>query len=231
MEKMLNSVLAENLVYNNRFATRKLNAEQLTAENFGQWTKIVGNLHRAAYKVYSHSENNGMRVEDSKVDKTEIFDAIRVILLALGEVNGHKLYANEETAIAIIGYSGKRGNADAPELQFCNSRISSAKREIAQAENINGFNQQSLEKMRAKLVELEAERAELLDTEDMRIKKPTMTSANAFRLDFEHFLARTIEGQMAKTLEELDAEELARKEERKAKAKARKAKKAEEVKA
>lgn len=224
------NTLVESLVFNNRFATAKLTAEQIGAEGFDAWKKIATNLHRAAYKVYSQCENSGMKVADTTVDKTEVYDAIRVILTAFGEIKGHKLYANEESAIAIIGYAGRRGNVDAPELQFCNSRISNTKREIATAEKINGFNPEAMEALKANLETLEEERKELLATADMRHKQPTMTSFNAFRLDLEHFFARVIVGQMAKTLEELDAEEAKRKEERKAKAKARKAKKAEEKK-
>jgi hemerythrin-like domain-containing protein len=59
----------------------------------------------------------------------------------------------------------------------------------------------------------------------MRIKQPTRTTSNAFRLDVEHYLARAITGQLAKTLEELDAEDADRKAKRAAAAKARKAKK------
>lgn len=222
--------LAETLVFNNRFATAKLSADQLGAVGFDQWKTLMTNLHRSAYKVYSQCENSGMLIADTTVDKSEVYDAIRVILTAIGEVNEHKLYANEESAIAIIGYAGKRGNLDAPELQLCNSKIRNRKVEIANAEKINGYSKESIDSMKEELEELEEERTTLLAKADMRIKQPTMTSFNAFRLDVEHFFARTIVGQLAKTLEQLDTEEAKRKEERKAKAKARKAKKAEEKK-
>lgn len=225
------TTLAESLVFNNRFATAKLNAEQLGAESFDTWKKIVAQLHRSAYKVYAQCENSGMKVGDTTVDKTEVYDSIRLVLNVLGEVKGHKLYANEESAIAIVSYAGRRGNVDAPELQLCNSRISNAKKEIRLAEGMKGLNPEYIPTLQAKLEELEEERKTLLATADMRYKQPTKTSDNAFRLDVEHFFARTIEGQLAKTLEELDAEEAKRKEERKAKAKARKANKAKEQKA
>ena len=220
------TTLANALVYNNRFATAKVTAEQLGAEDFATWKGLVSALHRAAYSVYVQCENNGMKVENTSVDKSGIYDAMRVVLTALGEVNGHKLYANEETAIALVSYAGRRGNKDAPELQFCLSRISNAKKELALAEQINGYNPEAIAELKARIEELTAEKAELLATADMRYKQPTKTSDGAFRLDLEHYLARVIVGQLAKTLEELDAEELARKEARKAKAKARKQAKA-----
>lgn len=221
-----NPSLVNALVFNNRFASAKLNAEQLSAENFAEWKTLVNTLHRAAYKVYCLCENNGMKVADTTVDKGEVYEAIRGILATIGEVNGHKMYANEETAITIISYAGRRANVDAPELQLCNSRISNAKKEIRLAKEMNGINPDYITGLETKLEELEAERTTLLATADMRHKQPTKTSENAFRLDVEHYFARTISGQMAKTLEELDAEELARKEARKAAAKKRKAEKA-----
>lgn len=220
------TTLANALVYNNRFATAKLNAEQLGAEGFAEWKAIASNLHKASYAVYCQCENSGMKVESTSVDKSAIYDGIRVVLNALGEVNGQKLYANEETAIALVSYAGRRANKDAPELQFCLSRISNAKKELALAEKINGYNPEAIEAIKANIEVLLAEKAVLLATVDMRYKQPTMTSESAFRLDLEHYLARVITGQLAKTPEELLAEAEARKQARKEKAKARKAEKA-----
>lgn len=221
-----NATLMDSLIYNNRFATAKLTAEQLGAENFAQWKALILNLHRAAYTIYTQCENSGMKVSDKSVDKTEVFNGIRAILNSIGEVNEHKMYANEESAIAIIGYAGKRGNDDSPELQFCNSKISNRRAEITKAKNINGYSQELIDKMEEELASLIEEKKTLLATADMRIKKPTITSGNAFRLDVEHFIARQIVGQMAKSLEELDKEEEERKARRKASAKARKQAKA-----
>lgn len=220
------TTLADALVYNNRFATAKLTADQLGAESFDQWKKFVSALHRVCYSVYAQCENSGMKVESTSVDKSAIYDGIRVVLSALGEVNGRKLYANEETAITLVSYAGRRANKDAPELQFCQSCISNAKKELTLAEEINGYNPDAIQALKDRIATLTDEKAKLLATADMRYKQPTMTSESAFRLDLEHYLARVIAGQMAKTLEELDAEALARKEARKAKAKARKAAKA-----
>lgn len=220
------SNLQNTLVYNNRFANVKISAEQLSAESFAEWKTLVSNLHRAAYKVYSLCENNGLKAESSSVDKSEVFDCIRSILEVVGEVNSHKLYANAETAIAIIGYAGKRANVDAPELQLCKSRITNAKKELKLSEDLNGISADYISNLKQNLVTLEAEKETLMATADMCHKQPTKTSDNAFRLEVEHFFARVISGQLAKTLEELDAEEAARKEARKASAKARKANKA-----
>jgi hypothetical protein len=220
--------LADSLVYNNRFANVKLSAEQLSAESFATWKTLVTELHKSAYKVYALCENNGLKAESTSVDKTEVFNAIRNILAVVGDINGHKVYANAETAIAVIGYAGKRANVDAPELQLVKSRISNARRELKTVMQFNSSNkEENIANITARITELEAEKTVLMGTADMCHKQPTKSSDSAFRLDVEHFFARVIAGQLAKTPEELEAEELARKEARKAAAKARKANKAE----
>lgn len=224
-----NTALVEALVYNNRFASAKVDGEQIGITNFAEWKKLVNDLHRAAYKVYVQCENSGMLAESNSVDKTDVFNCIRAILAFIGDVNEHKLVANAESAVAIIGYSGRRGNVDAPELQFCISRLNNAKREYSNYESLNvddeSYKQNKLADMKKSIDALQEEKSQLLATADMRYKQPTKTTLNSFRLDVEHFFARVISGQLAKTLEELDAEEEARRVARNQRAKARKANK------
>ena len=224
-----NKALVDALVFNNRFANKSVDGEQITAEGLSAWKVLVDKLHRAAYSAYVVCENSGLKAESTDIDKTEIFNAIREILTNIGEVNSHKMYANAEMAVAVIGYSGKRANKDAPALQFCISRIRNLTKEISDYEALNVGDEEykatKLAEMNASLEALETEKAELLKTADMRVKQPTRTSSNAFRLDVEHFLARAITGQLAKSLEELDAEDAERKAKRAEAAKARKAKK------
>ncbi len=224
-----NKALVDALVYNNRFANKSVDGEQITAEGLSTWKGLVDKLHRAAYSAYVVCENSGLKAESNDIDKTEIFNAIREILTNIGEVNSHKMYANAEMAVAVIGYSGKRANKDAPELQYCISRIRNLQKEISDYEKLNvtdaEFKATKLAEMNASLEALEEEKTTLLKTADMRVKQPTRTTSNAFRLDVEHFLARAITGQLAKTLDELDAEDAERKAKRAEAAKARKAKK------
>lgn len=225
-----NKALVDALVFNNRFANKSVNGEQISAEALAEWKTLAEKLHRASYKAYVVCENSGLKAESNDIDKTEIFNAIREILATIGEVKSHKMYANAEMAVAMIGYSGKRANKDAPELQYCISRIRNLQNEIKTYEQMNvsdaEYKAKRLAEMNASLDALEEEKSALLGTADMRIKQPTRTSSNAFRLDVEHFLARAITGQLAKSLEELDAEEAERAAKRKEAAKARKAKKA-----
>ena len=220
-----NQALVEALVYNNRFASIKVDGDQIGVEGFANWKNLITDLHRASYKAYVVCENSGLTAESTSIDKTEIFNAIRSILALIGDVNEHKLYANAEMAIAMIGYSGRRGNVDAPQLQFCISRLNNAKKELRDADGVAGLSEDYVANLKTRIAELEEEKNTLLKTADMRHKQPTRTSENAFRLDAEHFLARVISGQLAKTLEELDAEDAERKARRAEAAKARKANK------
>ena len=42
-----NTALVEALVYNNRFASAKVDGEQIGVANFAEWKNLVNNLHRA----------------------------------------------------------------------------------------------------------------------------------------------------------------------------------------
>lgn len=223
MKNFVNSTIADCLVDNNRFATRKLTAEQLGAENLRSWTDAVSKLHLAAYSIYARCENDNLAEATANLDLTPLFDVIRGILEGIGDINGHKVYPTAELATLIIGYSGKRANADSPELQLCLSKIRNRKKELAEYEKTNGVNPNAIEAMKGEIAALEEEKDALLAQPDNRIKKPTRTSDAMFRLEVEHRFARVIAEQMAKSWEELEAEAEARKAERKAKAKARKA--------
>lgn len=223
MSKKLTSTtaLVDCIVDNNRFATRKLTAEQLGAENFRIWKELIADLHKVAYLAYSDCENNDLAVDNPNIDLNPVFDKLRAILAEFGEINGHKVCANAELATLIIGYSGKRGNVDSPELQFCLSKIRNRQQELAKYENTNGVNPEAIENLKAEIESLQDEKAELLASPDNRIKKPTRATADSFRLEVEHRLGRLIADQKAKSWEELEAEAEAKRKERRAKTKAK----------
>ena len=211
-----NSTLQDCLVQNNRFANKLLNADQLGADTLKSWTDIVTRLHSVAYSVYVVCENNNLTLESSSVDKSALFNTLREVLSVVGEVNGHKLYANDDLANLVMGYSGKRGNDDSPELQLCLSRIRNRTRELKEYEKVNGVKPETIQAMKDEIEKLEEEKQALLNNPDNRIKKPTRTSARAFRLDVEHRLARVITEQQAKSWEELEAEAEAKRKARRA---------------
>lgn len=217
------TALVDCLVDNNRFATKKLNAEQIGAESFREWKTLVESLHKVAYLAYMDCENSNLTADSNDIDKTAVFNALREILTELGEVNGHKLCANAELASLVIGYSGKRGNHDSPELQLCNSKIQNARNLLNKYAKMNGVNPEAIANLEAEIETLNSEKAELLNTADNRIKKPTRTTFEAFRLEVEHRLARAIAEQQAKSWEELEAEAEAKRAARRAKTAEKKA--------
>ena len=225
--KTLSETLQDCLVYNNRFANIKLSAKQLDAKDFKAWTALINTLHKEAYSVYETCENSDLKVESTSVNKDALYVAIRNILTEIGDVNGHKLYATEEFATALVGYAGKRANSDSPALQLCLSKIRNNNNLLNQYAKLNGVNPEAIAKLEEELSVLEAEKSALLEQADNRIKAPTRTSENAFRLDVEHYLARTIAGQQAKSWEELEAEAEERRKARREATKAKKAAKAE----
>ena len=160
----MSNTIMNALVYNNRFANEKITGDQIGVENFETWKTMLENLHRAAYAAYVVCENSGLTAESVSIDKTAVFDAIRPILSVIGDVNGHKLYANAEMAVAMIAYSGKRANKDAGELQLVNSQISNTKKAIATYEKINVADKAFKE---SKLSEMNAALEKLIDEKDL----------------------------------------------------------------
>jgi hypothetical protein len=217
------TTFASILVENNRYATLKVTKEQVDENSFKAWKALVEKTHRAAYSVYAYCENNNLTAENASVDKTALFDALREILAVVGDVNGHRLYANEALALNIIGYAGRRGNNDSAALKDIIDEISIKSRRLKQEQAYPNGKEEYLASLEARIAELEEQRDALLAQPDQRIKQPTMTAKETFRGDLERRIARAIAEQQAKSLEELDAEEAARKEARKASAKARKA--------
>lgn len=218
------TALVDCLVDNNRFSTRKLTADHIGAENLRNWKDLIADLHKGAYSIYVKCENDDLTVATQNMDLTPVFEPLRAIMAELGEVNGHKMTANAEIATAIIGYSGKRANSDSPELQFCLSQISNRNTELRKLEELNGVNPDTITALKTQLEELEAQKSDLLNAPDNRIKKPTRTTAETFRLDVEHRIARAINGQLAKSWEELELEAEAKRQAKRAKTAEKRAK-------
>lgn len=225
------TALVDCLVDNNRFANRKLTSAQIGAENLRNWQELIADLHKGAYSIYVKCENSDLATATQNMDLTPVFEPLRAIMSEFGEVNGHKMTANAELAVAIIGYSGKRANSDSPELQFCLSQINNRHRELRQLEGLNGVNPDAIAALKTQLEELATQKSDLLNAPDNRIKEPTRTKAETFRLDVEHRIARAIAGQLAKSWEELELEAETKRQAKRAKTAEKRAKAKAEAKA
>lgn len=218
------TTLQDCLVLNNRFANVRITADQIGAEGLKEWSTLLDSLHKAAYSVYALCESNNMTADSDSVDKSEVYSVLHTILSVIGDVKGHKFRANEELATLIISYSGKRANSDSPELQLCLSRLRNRQRELTEAQKYNGVNPDFIKMVKEEIERLNEEKSALLAQPDSRIKVPTRTTENAFRLEVEHRLARAISDQRAKSWEQLEAEAEALRLERRGKTAAKKAK-------
>lgn len=207
--------LVNGLVYNNRFANLKIGADNLNEVDLKEWKTLIEALHKSAYSVYAFCENNNLQADSTEVDKSEVFNALRPIMSELGDVNGHRMLANAELATLIIGYAGKRGNSDSPDLQFCLSKLKNRQKELAEYKKTNGVNPEAIQHLEAEIAELEEEKTALLSEPDNRIKAPTRTSSNAFRLEVEHRIARAIADQQAMSWEALEERDKERKKKNK----------------
>lgn len=218
------TTIANALEYNSRFmlAKYKLNADQIGAENYAQWKTIVNNFHRACYAIGEHCSNNGLKLDKSNVDMTSAYDCGKLILNLMGEVNGRKLYINDEFIITCIGYATKMGKLDSKQVEALDEEIKANNRALTELKKLNGINPATIEDLTAKLEELKAKKVELLNIADERVPQTTETTFNSFKTNLERYLGNIIKGQLAKTQEELDKEEEERKAKRAANRKAKK---------
>lgn len=213
------TALADSLLFNERFGNKRLNAEQIGAEDLHNWKTLFTNLHKAAYTVYELCENDEPTEEDLEgLDLDEVFNALRELYNAVGEVNGHKMYVTTKAAIHVIGKSGTgNGNEYAPALQFVMSKKSNAQNYLRNLKKINGVNPEAIQEQEAIIEAADEEISALKDIPDMWKKVPTRTKPDQFRADVERYIARAIKGQKAKSWETLEAEDQARKDAKKKK--------------
>jgi hypothetical protein len=207
--------LVNGLVYNNRFANLKIGSDNLNEVDLKEWKTLIESLHKSAYSVYAFCENNNLQVDSSEVDLSTVFASLRPIMAELGDVNGHRMLANAELATLIVSYAGKRGNSDSPDLQFCLSKLRNRQKELAEYKKTNGVNPEAIQHLEAEIAQLEEEKTALLSAPDNRIKAPTRTSSNAFRLEVEHRIARAIADQQAMSWDALEARDKERKKKNK----------------
>lgn len=229
------------LIDNNRFNNRRINAEQIGAKDFRTWTNLMADLHKVAYKVYEATENH----TDTEAPRSDLFKHVKLILSVIGDLelvdkdgNTHKApvtiddkFAND-IADLCANYAGKIGKDKAPELQYNESKLANARTMLKKYQALNGVNPDAIKALEDEIAELEEEHDDLMNTPDMCKGKPTVASPGTFRQKFEAHLARTIEGQKAKSWEEYQEEKAAKKKKSNKKANERKrAKRAEEAKA
>ena len=215
---MTNNNLTNAILYGNKFTNIKVNGDTIGAENFKTWETACNNLEHSLYNAIAKSQNYQL---DEKADLNKVFADFRTIADLIGEVNGFKLKCNLEDALAVAPYTLTDGTKDAPEMQLAKSEKQFYEKRLKTLMETKGVNPKAIEEAQEKLTTAKAEVERLKGIEDMSVKVPKMVAEATFRLKFEHYLARKINGQLTRSYEELKAEEDAKKAERKAKRQAK----------
>ena len=206
--------LASTLVYNNRFGSNKINGDQLGSESFDQWKKMEEALLEASYRVAVKCHDSALRDDRNAVDYSGLYNALHPILAAIGEVNGHRLYANAAFANIMVGLSYREVDSKSTELADIDLQLRNRRSELRSAKELNGVNPEYLEELQDKIDALSEKSKELCKLPDNKVKIIKSATITSFRLKLEHELARIITEQKAKTWEELEAEEEAKRQAR-----------------
>lgn len=219
---MLNNTITNTLLVKKTIANttaRRITGEDVGAENFAKWKTACENLHRECYKYERTKVMYALdRVDD--INATNVFNALKVVLDLLGEVNGCPIERNQ-TMLDMVSHFAITRKAElvgrAGELK---SELDIVKKQLKEVST--GMNPDYVAGLEEKFEVL---------TEELRIAKkqtesanpyPSIVSFNTFRGKLEDELVAIIEKQEAKSWEEIEAEKAAKKEASKAKRKANK---------
>ena len=212
----------------------RITGDKVGAENYAQWKNAMAMAHKAFY-IYKNFVDETLkgRTVNLTVATTNAMDALQNILNIIGEINGHKLVKSQE----LLNEVAKYAVADKTELvgealtinsklNFCKDRLKEVGYNATTGKYYNGIDPNYI----AKLLEEKAEYEEAL-----KLAKKSANSGRPidgkrtfapFCVDFERKIAKLCSEQSMKTWEELEAEDEARRKERRAKTKAKKAEKA-----
>lgn len=204
-------------IMNNREAT--INGGQIGIDAYAVWKNALENAHRAFYKYECAIITASINPEKSAKDATaEAYTALQTILDLVGEVNGHPIHKSADllnvlSKYAMVDKKERIGNAMLIQSQIKNLR--------SELRNVNeGVSEDWIA---AKEQELTAKQEELRLADkqsESASKYNTRAKYGTFASKMECALGKIVKGQEAKTWEELEAEEQARKDAAKARRKA-----------
>lgn len=188
-------------------------------EDYLKLKNAISATRLPAYAVYAQRFDNAKNGTVNKVDMSALYTAVRALCDLIGDVNGAPIHP-ENVADLIVSQSFRIRVIDlTPEMAHAHAMLKSAKERFE--DNPTEENELAVEEQKAICKTLESTPG---NCRDMR----EAVSEGAFTNKIARLMGAVINEQKAKSVEEIMAEEAARKEKRKAAAKARKqAKKAE----
>lgn len=218
MTNIANALVYNSTVMNNKAAT--INGGQIGVEDYGSWKTALENAHRDFYKYECAIITASINPEKSAKDATiQAFNSLQAILDLVGEINGHPIHKSADLLNVLTKYSmvdkkERIGNAMLIQSQIKNLR--------AELRNTNDGMSQDWIDAKEKELNAKMEALRLADKQtDSASKYNTRAKYSVFTTKLECALAKIIKGQEAKTWEELEAEEQARKDAARARRKAK----------
>ena len=201
----------------------RVNADKVGVDIFPKWRVAENAAFEAFYRYADARRKAAAMGEAATIDKDisdKAFAALRELLNLIGEVNGHKLYANDAmlntvAALSMVAKKPLAGEAFTQESVVANLR--------KQVNGIkNGMDAAYVENITRQFEEAKIRLAELKKLEGSCKVEYTRVNANKFYLELENALATIINIQDATPWEVLEKEEAERKAARKAARKANK---------
>lgn len=201
----------------------RVNSDKVGLELFAPWRVAENNAFEAFYKYADARRKSARAGENAPIDAditAKAFKALRDLLALIGEVNGHKVYANDAMLNAVAGCTMRKVKPLAGEAMTQASIVKNLRDEV---NNIhNGMNPDYVAKITNDYEIAKVRLAELKKLDGSCATVYTRVSNNAFYLALENELATIVNAQDAKTWEALEAEEAERKANRDARRKANK---------
>jgi len=216
------NIIAQALVRNSTIANNKeatINGGQVGIDTYATWKTALENAHRNFYKYECATIIASIDPDKSTKDaKSEAFKSLQAILDLVGEVNGHALHKSEELLNNLSKYSILDRKQLTGNAEFINSQLKNLKAEFNKPNN--GASEEWIADMEKRIAAKEEELKLAKKQTDSASKFKTRAKYGTFATKMECALAQIIKGQEAKTWEELEAEEQARKDAAKARRKA-----------
>ena len=224
MEKTMSiyEVISKGLTVKNNRAAR-VNAKAVGIDNYANWKVAVDHAFEAFYRYADARRKISMDGEDARVDAdltSAAFKALRNVLALIGEVNGHKLIANDAMLNTLAGITMVNRKDLIGEAFTQASVVANLKDQVKDFRA--GMNPEYVEKVNHDLEVAKIRLAELCKLENSAETKTIRVKAGAFYIALETELALIVNKQDAMSWEDLDARDAKIKEERDAKRRANK---------
>lgn len=208
--------LAQGLTIKNKTAAR-VTGDKVGIETYTAWVSAAESARLAFYAYWFAKDYNaklianGKEAKDIEPQKDAAHKALATLLSIIGEVNGHPLHKSQEMLDTILTCSVKEKDFLTGEAELVASQIKNYKKQLRE-----GGNAAFIADIEEKLTAAE-EKLRLLK-KNVGSSKPDdgRVSDKVFIKNIERKMGLYITEQLAKSPEQLDAEEAERKAKKKA---------------